>query len=180
MIAHSTVIPVLLSDVVVSADPQVVLVTGLGSCVAACLYDPIARVGGMNHFLLPRGKVHAGAGLQFGEQAMLALIKAVLEAGGKQENLCCKVFGGGAVVPLLDQIGDANSRFIVERLASAGIPCVAKSLGGHNARRVRFWPATGRVQHNFVTDHVEMRQIVSTEKPLSVDTTNYENIFKGE
>ncbi|MFT8671059.1 chemotaxis protein CheD [Acetobacter orientalis] len=167
MIEPSDIRPVLLSEVVVTAAPQTVLITGLGSCVAACLYDPIARVGGMNHFLLPSGTAKKGAGLQFGEQAMPALVKAVLQAGGQQRNLVCKVFGGGAVVPLLDQIGEVNSRYVMQYLADAGIACVANSLGGQYARRIRFWPATGRVQHSFITDHVAMKDILETEKSIS-------------
>lgn len=175
MIEHATLIPVLQSEVVVSDNPHVVLVTGLGSCVAACLFDPVARVGGMNHFLLPYGTARDGeSGLQFGLQAMQALVRAVLEAGGTRQNLACKIFGGAAVVPLLDPIGEANTRLAKAYLAEAGISCVAKSVGGHSARRIRFWPTFGRVQHSFITDHNEMSRILDREEPLSAASEKLE------
>lgn len=172
-----THIPVLQSDVVVSGDPNVVFVTGLGSCVAACLFDPIAHVGGMNHFLLPYGEGEGQARWQFGKHAMQELVRVVLAAGAARENLVCKVFGGAAVVPLLDPIGEANSRFVSAYLAKAGIRCLAQSIGGCNARRLRFWPTSGRVQHSFITDQKEMRHILETEEPLAVVSKNLDYEF---
>ena len=68
----------------VSRDPSEVLSTVLGSCVAVCLWDPTAKVGGMNHFLLPAAPGQGDAKmLRYGAHAMEVLINEVLKLGSK-------------------------------------------------------------------------------------------------
>ena len=62
----------------VSGDPEVVLSTLLGSCVAACIRDPVLKIGGMNHFLLPDGNVGDGAPARYGSYAMELLINEMM------------------------------------------------------------------------------------------------------
>lgn len=161
------IISVIQSDIAVSGEPDVVFVTGLGSCVAACLFDPIAKVGGMNHFLLPYGSKDAQPGLQYGNYAMDALVQKLLGAGAQRKNLVCKVFGGASIIPRLGKIGDANIKFTFDYLQRVNIPCLSENVGGAQARRVRFWPATGRVQHGFIANNVEKRLIAEQEFTLS-------------
>jgi hypothetical protein len=72
------------------------LTTVLGSCVAACLRDPVAGVGGMNHFLLPDGAgAGTDAGRRYGAYAMELLINELIKAGARRERLEAKLFGGG-------------------------------------------------------------------------------------
>lgn len=138
---------------VVSDDPSTLLVTLLGSCVSVCMFDPVAGVGGMNHFLLPDGDDgHGGTAMRFGVNAMEKLVNGILKAGGSLDRLQCKAFGGAAIIPSLGHIGQENSRFVLRYLAEEGLHCVSHSLGGSQARRVRFWPATGRAQQNLVHD----------------------------
>ncbi|MFT9014593.1 MAG: chemotaxis protein CheD [Acetobacter sp.] len=145
---------VIQGEVVISDNPATVLVTLLGSCISVCMFDPHARVGGMNHFLLPG----EGAGedgqlaMRFGANAMEMLINGILKAGGNRDRLVCKTFGGGAVVPSLGRVGQDNCRFVLQYLSDEGIRCISQSLGGTQARRVRFWPTTGRAQQSLVHD----------------------------
>jgi chemotaxis protein CheD len=127
----------------ISADPQVRLATVLGSCVAACIWDPQARIGGMNHFLLPTGNEATGS-LRYGAVSMEMLINSVLGNGGQRRNLQAKLFGGATMSTNLGRIGIANARFATDFLAEDGIPCLAQDLGGESARRVIFVPTTGQ------------------------------------
>jgi len=124
--------------------------TLLGSCVAACLYDPMNRVIGMNHFLLSNRRYAKNlptciseAG-RYGINAMELLINEMLKAGAKRANLRAKAFGGGSIYLASESkdnfycVGDINSRFIREFLKNDGIPLVSEDLGGEVARVIHF------------------------------------------
>jgi chemotaxis protein CheD len=128
----------------VIAEPNVVLSTILGSCVATCMWDPVAHVGGMNHFLLPGDAETSGDSLKYGLNSMELLINGLLQKGASRASLRAKLFGGAQVTRGLADIGAKNAEFARRFLKVEGVPLVAESLGGFQARRVRFWPATGR------------------------------------
>jgi chemotaxis protein CheD len=132
----------------VTGDPDAMLTTILGSCVAACLRDPVAGVGGMNHFLLP-GSTGAD-GQRYGVNAMELLINGLLQKGAKRDRLEAKIFGGAHVVRGLSDIGRQNAAFAKIYLENEGIPVVGESVGGPHARRVQFWPASGRARQLFL------------------------------
>ncbi len=125
-------------------DPTVVYSTVLGSCVAACLHDPISRVGGMNHFLLPDGAGGGGSNDRYGVNLMERLINDMLKLGAYKKHIIAKVFGGAHVAVQGSTVGDRNGVFIREFLEREQIECVAASLGGDRARRIRFWPESGK------------------------------------
>ncbi|MFO1237068.1 MAG: chemotaxis protein CheD [Alphaproteobacteria bacterium] len=129
----------------VSGEPGVVLTTILGSCVAACMRDPVAGVGGMNHFLLPGDEGDSrGDSMKYGVNAMELLINALLKMGAQRRRLEAKLFGGANVVHNLSDVGKKNAAFALKFLQAEGIVCVGQSLGGDQARRLRYWPETGR------------------------------------
>lgn len=126
-----------------------ILVTVLGSCVAACIRDPVTRVGGMNHFMLPgeaRG-TWGGASheMRYGQYAMERLINEVLTAGGRFERLEVKLFGGANVTQSSIRVGDRNVEFVREFLRQERLSIAAEDLGGSNPRRVHYFATTGRV-----------------------------------
>jgi chemotaxis protein CheD len=125
------------------------LVTVLGSCIAACIRDPHARVGGMNHFLLPAGAAGnrrpAGDALRYGDLAMDHLIRAVVAAGGCRTWLEVKVFGGAHVLGCTMPIGDRNAAFVEAYLAANALRIAAGHLRGAQARRIHYFPLTGEV-----------------------------------
>jgi chemotaxis protein CheD len=134
----------------------VVLSTILGSCVAVCLHDPATGIGGMNHFLLPDGgDARDATSERYGVNAMEQLINALLRLGARRAGLVAKAFGGANMSPRLAPIGDANARFTREFLATEGITCLAESFGGANARRVHFWPQSGKAQQMIVPGSIE-------------------------
>jgi len=127
-----------------------VIVTVLGSCVAACLLDPIAMVGGMNHFMLPVKKgghdpdVFFAA--RYGAAAMEFLINNLLHLGAQRDRLVAKAFGGGHVMPgMSTDIGGQNVDFVRQFLRNEGIPIWSEDMGGPHPRKVYFFPHTGQV-----------------------------------
>lgn len=139
----------------VGGGDDVCLTAVLGSCVAACLWDPAAGVGGMNHFLLPRANGGGRlAAMSAGNTAMAVLLADCLSAGASRERLRARLFGGGRVVPLLSDIGARNVAFAREFLRAEGIALASEEVGGALARRVRFWPATGAAQDRLIARSV--------------------------
>lgn len=143
MTGQLNIITVVQGDYAVSADPDVVLSTVLGSCVAVCLFDPRARIGGMNHFLLAHAGTTQSEDLKYGVNAMELLINRLLRAGADRRILQAKLFGGARMTDHARDIGESNSLFALDFLGREGIACLSQSLGGDKARRVQFTPATG-------------------------------------
>lgn len=131
-------------------EPEVI-VTVLGSCVAACIRDRVNGIGGMNHFLLPLdGSAEPGKPTQsarYGAYAMELLINEVIKLGGHRERLEAKVFGGAAVLRgmLLNDVGKRNAEFVEQYLHNEHIPVVAADLLQDCPRKVYFFPETGQV-----------------------------------
>ena len=153
----------------VSSDPHVVLTTILGSCVAVCLRDKVSGIGGMNHFLLPEGRSDGlDQGRRYGAYAMELLINDLLRNGARRERLEAKLFGGARMFGGLSDIGVSNIAFAQKFLRDEGIPVMGSSLGGTEARRVQYWPSTGRAQQRTVTDNLEVARLKSPPKPVLV------------
>lgn len=129
------------------ASEDVVLTTLLGSCVSACLWDPAAQVGGMNHFLLPSGGDDplSDSG-RYGAFAMEQLINELLKRGAHRGSLEAKVFGGGRVMENFTTIdvGTRNAGFVLTFLRTEGIRITSQDLLDVHPRRVAFFPTTGR------------------------------------
>ena len=125
--------------------------TLLGSCVAVCLFDPVARVGGMNHFMLPGptpGREDPLDYTRFGVHAMDCLIGALQKAGGDRRRARAKVFGGGNVLEISrngDSVAQRNIQFIDAFLRTEDIPVVGRDLGGQLGRQLYFHTDTGKV-----------------------------------
>lgn len=134
----------------VSGAPGTVISTILGSCVATCLWDDVAGVGGMNHILVAQTSVGGVASDFVGVNAMELLINALVREGAVRTRLKAKVFGGARMVRGLSDIGNANGVFARRFLEQEGIPCLSESLGGTSARHIRFYPAEGRVMQKTV------------------------------
>ena len=131
---------------------DVVLSTLLGSCVAACLWDEAAQVGGMNHFLLPAARTRAEEAdkLSQGVHAMELLINDLLKAGASRAGLQAKLFGGAWLREGLTNIGEENAAFAERFLRDEGIPVAGASLRGDRGRRLQFWPMSGRARQIFM------------------------------
>ncbi len=131
-------------------DRKVRISTLLGSCVSACLYDPVNRVVGMNHFLLSNRRyanrsplVTTEAG-RYGVHAMEIIINGMLKLGAQKKYINAKVCGGSSLNIARDNkdnfhcVGQVNCRFIKEFLHNDGIKIVSSDLGGPTGRVVHF------------------------------------------
>jgi chemotaxis protein CheD len=162
-------IHVIQGDYAVARNDSSVLTAILGSCVAACIRDPHVGVGGMNHFLLPEAKAGSSEQVLYGVQSMELLINALLKAGGRKDRLEAKIFGGARMIAGLSDIGQSNGEFARRFLRDEGIPCLAESLGGTKARRIRFWPASGRAKQMLLgnVQSVEPAPSITQPKPTN-------------
>ena len=125
------------------SDQDLLIVTTLGSCIAACLWDRERRIGGMNHFMLPEGDADSG---RYGSYAMELLINQLLKRGASRSTLEAKVFGGGAVIASMTSInvGERNTQFVLDYLRTERIPVVSKDVLDICARKVCLLPASGK------------------------------------
>lgn len=127
-------------------DEDVVIATVLGSCIACCLWDSRARVGGMNHFMLPEGGGEGGG--RYGAFAMELLINRLFKLGASRDTLQAKVFGGGRVLGGMSafDIGERNTRFALDYLQTEEIPVTGQDVLGVHPRKVALFPLSGEVR----------------------------------
>ena len=145
----------------VTGNPDEMLVTVLGSCIAACIRNPETGFGGMNHFMLPEcnGKLWGGAegALRYGNHAMETLINDVLAQGCARRDLEIKLFGAADVLQNIRPVGPENVEFVEHYLHNEGLSIAAKDLGGTDARRIHYFPVNGKVKRMILTrkdDHL--------------------------
>lgn len=139
-----------------TGEDDTVISTLLGSCVAVCLWDPVAKVGGMNHMLLAVTESKGNACNLAGVNAMEVLINDIVKKGGDRTRLKAKMFGGARMVTGLSDIGQKNADFATEFLRDEGIELTGSSVGGTMARNVRFWPTSGKaLQRTTASEIVE-------------------------
>jgi len=134
---------------------QEAISTVLGSCISACAHDPVKKVGGMNHFMLPEDASTGpnnwldpsiGLATRYGSYAMESLINDLLKLGATRERLEIKVFGGGRVLSGVTDVGARNIAFVRSYLQLEGYRILAEDLGGTQPRKVIYFPTTGRVK----------------------------------
>ena len=122
---------------------DLLVMTTLGSCIAACLWDRVAKVGGMNHFMLPEGNGDSG---RYGSFAMELLINEMMKRGASKGRMEAKIFGGGAVISGMNSlnVGERNTNFVIDYLKLERIPIVSKDVMDVYPRKVCFLPASGK------------------------------------
>lgn len=127
------------------SNENLVMMTVLGSCIAACIWDSRLQIGGMNHFMLPEGEVGDVSG-RYGSYAMELLINELIKQGARRESLQAKIFGGGQVMANFTtmNVGERNTRFVRDYLQTERIPVVSEDVLDIYPRKVCFFPITGK------------------------------------
>lgn len=141
-------------------DEDIAIMTTLGSCIAACLWDRDRRIGGMNHFMLPEGGSAADGG-RYGSFAMELLINEMIKRGATRTTMEAKVFGGGAVISGMSTInvGERNTAFVMDYLRTERISVVSKDVLDIYPRKVCFLPASGKAMvKRLASTNTEMLQ----------------------
>jgi chemotaxis protein CheD len=168
-------VKVLPGEFFVAAD-DIVISTVLGSCVSACIFDRVACIGGMNHFMLPNGgragDPAAVAG-RFGVFAMEQLINELMKRGARKSNFECKLFGGGAVMKNFTtlNVGERNAQFAIDFLRTEGIRVASQDLLDVYPRRVVFFPSAGRAL---------CRKLAQADDALVADEQRYTRKLNAE
>lgn len=159
---------------------DMLIVTVLGSCVSACIRDPISKVGGMNHFMLPE---HGGdpdsplsTSARYGAYAMEVLINNLLKMGAYRPHLEAKIFGAGRVLKGVTDVGKRNAHFAIEYLQRENIRIVKQDVGDIYPRKVYFFPHSGKVlvkslrnMHNdtIITREVAYSKVINVDEQVS-------------
>jgi chemotaxis protein CheD len=163
------------------------ITTVLGSCVAACIRDPVAGVGGMNHFMLPDSTFNNDASLEdtlnrqetrYGVHAMENLIKDLIRLGAIRDRLEIKVFGGSRILVSMSDIGQRNISFIEQYLHLEALTILAQDLGGDRPRKIVYFPAAGRVRMKTLRP-IENRTIADREQ-LYLSRLRHEPVHDAE
>jgi len=134
-------------------DHDEIITTVLGSCISACIWDQGMGIGGMNHFMLPSSEKGGWGGsdlvstaTRYGNHAMEQMINAILKHGGRRDQLTVKIFGGGKIISSMSDVGKKNIRFVEHYIDNEEVTLLAEDVGGDQARKVIFYPKTGRVR----------------------------------
>jgi chemotaxis protein CheD len=154
--------------------------TVLGSCISACVRDPVRGLGGMNHFMLPEDAAvgpndwldpSVGLATRYGSYAMESLINDLLKLGAARERLEIKLFGGGRILAAMTDVGGRNIEFIRNYMTLEGYRVAAEDLGGTQPRKVVYFPASGRARlrklrpvENRIISHHEQLYLASLGK----------------
>ncbi|RYZ01191.1 MAG: hypothetical protein EOO73_36340 [Myxococcales bacterium] len=163
-----------------------VIATVLGSCVATCVRDHEAGVGGINHFMLPNGAgVCEEDALRYGSHAVARLLGELVRYGARPERMEIKVFGGGRVIDSAADIGLQNVQYARQYFAGMALPIQVEDTRGSVARRVRYFPATGRalVQRFETREPVPLDAELPGSAPMLRSETRLRSassIFEGE
>ena len=122
--------------------------TVLGSCVSVCLWDPIGRFGGINHYLLP---LWNGEGLPTPKYGNIAIDKLIDQVRGRSTNpdkIIAKLFGGASMWEKADgllAIGKRNIELAEGMLEQRKIRIISSDLGGNRGRKIIFNTEDGTV-----------------------------------
>jgi chemotaxis protein CheD len=131
------------------SDQPMIVYTVLGSCVSACIRDPLARVGGMNHFMLPKPKEGGGdswgESTRYGSYAMESLINDILKRGGVKNRLEVKLFGAGRIYDGNIDVGASNAEWVLEYIKAEGLTACKTDLGDVLPRKIYYFTESGRV-----------------------------------
>lgn len=136
----------------ISPEPYVIT-TILGSCIAVCLYDPVLKIGGMNHYMLPLWNGQGLASPRYGNIAIEKLLSNLQSLGSSKNNIKAKIFGGAEIISTnVSQfmIGERNINIAKDLLKEADIPIVAQSVGGKLGRKIIFDSYSGEVRQKYV------------------------------
>ncbi|WP_236672058.1 chemotaxis protein CheD [Croceicoccus sp. YJ47] len=174
-VAERVRVTILQGEAKASDDPNVEFSTVLGSCVATCMFDPVARIGGMNHFLLAEPPSYADRTTfddHYGLFLMELLVNEMFSLGAVKARMKARLYGGANLREGMAAIGSVNAAFARKFLRDEGIEMVHEDMEGRNARRVHFLPASGQVRcRTTVNTAAPTQQPLAPRKAGSGDVT---------
>lgn len=145
----SNVITVGMADYKTSKIPDILMTAGLGSCIGICVHDPVEKVGGMAHIMLPTANGNPGANpSKYADTAIELMVQDILSLGAKKTRLRAKIAGGAQMFSFpgktnVLKIGDRNAEAVEAELKRLGIPLLVADVGGSFGRTIHFDVGTG-------------------------------------
>lgn len=146
----SELIKVGMADLNVCCPPNGLTTLGLGSCVGIVLYDPVSRVAGMAHIMLPDSTkiLNNENKAKFADTGIDLMISNMKKLGANTNRLVAKIAGGAQMFSFSNnnemmRIGDRNVEATKLKLAQLGIPIIAEDTGANYGRTIEFYPQTG-------------------------------------
>ncbi|MCD6469251.1 chemotaxis protein CheD [Candidatus Bathyarchaeota archaeon] len=147
-----------MAEMFVAGNPTIITTT-VGSCIALCMYDPVNRIGGMVHIVLPRKTDYSREEktdtlIRYADKAVPALLSRLISKGAKKEFIRAKMAGGANMFPMFThpilEIGKNNAEAVKKKLAELGVPLVAEDVGGNHGRIVEFDVGSGIMRVNTI------------------------------
>jgi chemotaxis protein CheD len=148
----SVVISVGMADFKTAKSPDILLTAGLGSCIGICIHDPIMKVGGMAHIMLPAASGSLGGNpAKYADTALVLLLKEIAGLGANNSRLKAKIAGGAQMFsfpgkPPVLKIGERNAEAVEQELKKSGIPLLIADVGGSFGRTIHFDVGTGELR----------------------------------
>ena len=141
-----------IGDIVIDRYPGYTFTTVLGSCIAVGLWDPVTKIGGLNHFLLAHAQGDTQNDFRYGDVSIPALLARLRDAGARRESMKAIIVGGANVIRAMLPIGTENAAFAKSSLAEQRIPIVESATGGAYPRRLSFTPNQGTYRISVIKD----------------------------
>lgn len=142
-----------ISDWKVCKAPDILVTYALGSCVGICLYDPVSKIAGLSHIMLPDSKAITSEGtvnrMKFADTAIVDMMNKMISMGASQQKLIARIAGGAVMFETQNNkfnIGERNINAVRKALAELKIPIVAQDVGENYGRTVFFYSQDGRVE----------------------------------
>ena len=146
------VISVGMADFKTARSPDILLTAGLGSCIGICIHDPLLKVGGMAHIMLPSASGSLGGNpAKYADTALILLLKEIAGMGANNSRLRAKIAGGSQMFsfpgkPPVLKIGERNAEAVEQELRKNGIPLLIADVGGSFGRTIHFDVGTGELR----------------------------------
>jgi chemotaxis protein CheD len=150
---NNDIIRVKIADLAVKKERGVIVTVGLGSCIGIALYDPLSRIGGLSHILLPdsnqfKKSKDAINVAKFADTAIPHLIQTMGRVGASKNRLHAKIAGGSQLFSFEKatiSVGEKNIGAVIKTLKEVGIPILKEDVGGNYGRTMRLFVDTGKV-----------------------------------
>ncbi|MGI6548887.1 MAG: chemotaxis protein CheD [Syntrophomonadales bacterium] len=147
----SNLLQVGMADLKVARTPDKLMTAGLGSCIGICLFDRVAKVGGMAHIMLPSSKQSRSSQnrAKFADTAIEDLIDEMEKVGASPKRLTAKIAGGAQMFNIgnseIMRIGERNARAVIEVLGQKNVRILAQDTGGNFGRTIIFDSDSGEL-----------------------------------
>jgi len=131
--------------------PIVIATLGLGSCIGIAILDPISRIGGLAHIMLPDSSTVSDKSVRskFADTAVVDMVNDMIRLGAKRERMVAKIAGGAHMFGLENDVLKVGQRNIIatkEILNRLRIPISSEEVGGSVGRTVHFYTENGKFQ----------------------------------